>query len=137
MLRCRRMNKFSLEIDDTLPSCFGSAISTTEVAGTTSTFTALKDPGFEKVRAGFAIALHMHQPLIPAGGSSNRVISNLQFMQEHPEMPDAHNASAFLSCYRRMGDFIPQLVAEGKSPRVMLDYSGCLLHGLQQMGITM
>jgi len=50
--------------------------------------------------------------------------ANLRFMLEHPEMPDAHNASAFLDCYRRMGEFIPQLVAEGKSPRIMLDYSG-------------
>ena len=27
-----------------------------------------------------------------------------------------------------------KLVAQGKSPRVMLDYSGCLLHGLRAMG---
>ena len=45
-------------------------------------------------------------------------------MFEHPEVPDAHNASVFLWCYKRMGEFIPQLVDEGKSPRVMLDYSG-------------
>ena len=83
----------------------------------------------------FGIALHMHQPLIPAGRSpGHSIISNLQFMLEHPEIPDSHNATAFLDCYRRLGTFIPQLLAEGKSPRVMLDYSGCLLHGLQQMG---
>ena len=34
-----------------------------------------------------------------------------------------------------MGEFIPQLVGEGKQPRVMLDYSGTLLWGLQQMGL--
>ena len=33
-----------------------------------------------------------------------------------------------------MGDFIPELVANGCSPRIMLDYSGNLLWGLQQMG---
>ena len=33
-----------------------------------------------------------------------------------------------------MGEFIPQLVDDGKQPRVMLEYSGTLLHGLQQMG---
>jgi hypothetical protein len=33
-----------------------------------------------------------------------------------------------------MGEFIPQLIHEGKSPRVMLEYSGTLLHGLRQMG---
>jgi hypothetical protein len=93
---------------------------------------------FGRIRAGFAIALHMHQPLIPAGAGvdahSAEVISNLRHMAEHPEVPDAHNWSAFLNCYKRMGEFIPQLVAEGKEPRVMLDYSGCLLHGLRQMG---
>jgi hypothetical protein len=92
---------------------------------------------FSRIRAGFAIALHMHQPLIPAGGGDPRtadVISNLRHMAEHPEVPDAHNWSAFLNCYRRMGDLLPELVREGKEPRVMLDYSGCLLHGLRQMG---
>jgi len=34
-----------------------------------------------------------------------------------------------------MGEFIPQLVHEGKRPRVMLDYSGCLLYGLRTMGL--
>jgi hypothetical protein len=89
------------------------------------------------IRSAFAIALHMHQPLIPAGGGDLRsaaIISNLKFMMEHPEVPDAHNAWAFLGCYKRMGEFIPQLVREGRQPRVMLDYSGCLLHGLTEMG---
>jgi hypothetical protein len=35
-----------------------------------------------------------------------------------------------------MGAFIPDLVKAGSQPRVMLDYSGCLLHGLYQMGLT-
>lgn len=90
------------------------------------------------VRAAFAVALHMHQPLIPAGGGGDlraaELISNMRYMFEHPEEKDAHNAPSFLDCYRRMGTFIPQLVAEGGRPRVMLDYSGCLLHGLRQMG---
>jgi hypothetical protein len=92
---------------------------------------------FADVRSAFAIALHMHQPLIPAGGSdlhNAAVISNLQFMLEHPEVKDAHNAPAFLDCYGRMGQLIPQLLTEGLQPRVMLDYSGCLLHGLRRMG---
>ena len=33
-----------------------------------------------------------------------------------------------------MGEFIPQLVDEGAQPRVMLEYSGTLLHGLREMG---
>ena len=33
-----------------------------------------------------------------------------------------------------MGDIIPELVREGRNPRVMLDYSGELLYGLRKMG---
>jgi hypothetical protein len=87
----------------------------------------------ENVRAGFACALHMHQPTIPAG-SNGELISNLQYMFEHPGEGDNHNAGVFAWCYSRMGDFIPQLVAEGCNPRIMLDYSGNLLWGFQQMG---
>ena len=35
-----------------------------------------------------------------------------------------------------MGEFIPQLVREGKQPRVMLEYSGTLLYGLREMGLA-
>ena len=34
-----------------------------------------------------------------------------------------------------MGEFIGQLLGEGRQPRVMLDYSGTLLHGMRQMGL--
>jgi hypothetical protein len=34
-----------------------------------------------------------------------------------------------------MGEFIPKLIKDGKQPRVMLDYSGCLLHGMLKMGL--
>jgi hypothetical protein len=91
----------------------------------------------ERVGSAFAIALHMHQPLIPAGGEdlrTARIISNLQYLFDHPEVKDSHNASVFVWCYQRMGQIIPELVAQGFQPRVMLDYSGCLLHGLRQMG---
>jgi hypothetical protein len=91
----------------------------------------------EKAQSAFAIALHMHQPMIPAGAGDLQhaaIISNLQHMLDHPEMKDAHNATSFIECYRRMSEFVPQLISEGKTPRVMLDYSGCLLHGLQLMG---
>jgi len=91
----------------------------------------------ELPRAAFGVALHMHQPLIPAGSGELRsapVISNLRYMLEHPEEKDAHNAPVFMECYARMGEMIRELVAEGVRPRVMLDYSGCLLHGLLEMG---
>src|SRR3989304_4058869 len=93
---------------------------------------------FGTVRSCFASALHMHQPLIPAGGDqiqSAAIISNLQHMMEHPDVGDNHNATAFQWCYKRMGEFIPQLVANGAQPRIMLEYSGCLLHGLRRMGL--
>jgi hypothetical protein len=80
----------------------------------------------------------MHQPMIPAGGDdlrTARIISNLQHMMENPSSGDNHNATVFHQCYKRMGEFIPKLVAEGKRPRIMLDYSGCLLWGMAKMGL--
>jgi len=94
---------------------------------------------FGKIRSAFSSALHMHQPLIPAGGSdlgTAQVIGNLQHMMEHQNIGDNHNAPVFLWCYKRMGEFIPQLVSEGKEPRIMLEYSGTLFHGLRKMGAT-
>jgi hypothetical protein len=94
---------------------------------------------FGRIHSAFANALHMHQPLIPAGGSNLRtaaVISNLKYMFDHPDIGDNHNAPVFRWCYKRMGEFIPQLVHEGTpQPRIMLEYSGCLLHGLCTMGL--
>ena len=87
----------------------------------------------EQLRSGFACALHMHQPTIPAG-VNGELISHLQYMVEHPGEGDNHNAEAFAHCYRRLADIIPQLIAEGANPRIMLDYSGNLLWGFQQMG---
>ncbi|MDJ0620476.1 MAG: glycosyl hydrolase family 57 [Calothrix sp. MO_192.B10] len=87
----------------------------------------------EDITAGFACALHMHQPTIPAG-ANGELISNLQHMFNNPSDGDNHNAAVFANCYSRMGDFIPQLISEGCNPRIMLDYSGNLLWGLHQMG---
>lgn len=87
----------------------------------------------EQIRSGFACALHMHQPTIPAG-ANGELISHLQYMVEHPGEGDNHNAEAFAHCYRRLAEIIPQLLAEGANPRIMLDYSGNLLWGFQQMG---
>lgn len=87
----------------------------------------------EHISAGFACALHMHQPTIPAG-ASGELICNLQHMFEHSGEGDNHNAGVFAWCYSRMGDFIPELVGNGCNPRIMLDYSGNLLWGLRQMG---
>jgi hypothetical protein len=93
---------------------------------------------FGRINSAFAIALHMHQPLIPAGGSDLRtaeIISNLKYMMDNQGIGDNHNAPVFVWCYKRMGELIPQLVEEGKQPRAMLEYSGTLLHGMRQMGL--
>ena len=46
----------------------------------------------------------------------------------------AHNAEPFAHCYQRLAEIIPQLIGEGCNPRIMLDYSGNLLWGVEQMG---
>ena len=92
---------------------------------------------FGRIRSACAIALHMHQPLTPTGGDdlpTAALIGNLQYMAEHPDVGDNHNAPVFRHCYARMGEFLPQLIREGRAPRVMLEYSGTLLHGLRVMG---
>jgi hypothetical protein len=90
----------------------------------------------ERVRAAFAIGLHMHQPLILDGGdlTTARMIRNLQYMIENQQIHGNHDAPVFSQCYGRTADFVRELVDLGRRPRVMLDYSGCLLFGLRQMG---
>ncbi len=100
-------------------------------------FATADTAGFGSIESAFAIALHMHQPLIPAGGGelrTARTIGNLAWMMANPGIGDNHNAPVFLWCYKRMAQFVPQLLQEGFQPRVMLEYSGTLLHGLRQMG---
>ena len=55
-------------------------------------------------------------------------------MMERQHVHGNHDAPVFAQCYSRTADFIRELVDAGKHPRVMLDYSGCLLFGLRQMG---
>lgn len=96
----------------------------------------------KNIQSCFGIALHMHQPTIPAYAEASagkpacspNLISNLQFMMEHRNIGDNHNAPVFLECYSRMSDIIRELVDSSHNPRIMLDYSGNLLWGLEQMG---
>ena len=125
---------------DSLPDLSGSEerVATAVSDGHTAPVYAGRTPfRLSDVDSACAVALHMHQPLIPAGGGDLRhadIISNLQWMLDHQGEGDNHNAPVFRWCYARMGEFIPQLLAEGHRPRVMLDYSGTLLHGLRRMG---
>jgi len=123
---------------ETLPELMSEAtIETAVSARRGAAFLPESRINFGHIRGVAAIGLHMHQPLIPAGGNDLRtaaIIGNLQYMMEHQDIGDNHNAPVFLWCYKRMGEFVPQLIGEGKEPRVMLDYSGTLLYGLRQMG---
>jgi len=128
------------EYIDGLPNISGAEIELDKAISKASgkpVFLPESSVDFGRVRSACAIALHMHQPLIPGGGDDLRtagIISNLQYMMEHQGIGDNHNAPVFAWCYKRMGELVPQLVREGKSPRVMLEYSGTLLHGLRKMG---
>jgi hypothetical protein len=127
------------EYIDGLPNICGSEELLSEArAGSGPFYLPGSGIDFANTNSAFAIALHMHQPLIPVGGDilqTAGVISNLKHMMDHSEIGDNHNARVFHWCYKRIGGFIPLLTREGKRPRVMLDYSGCLLHGLRQMGL--
>ncbi len=128
------------DFDDGLPPfCGAEAMVARTIADHADTPVTLNESpiDFGRVRSACAVALHMHQPLVPAGGDDLRtaaMIGNLQYMMEHQGIGDNHNAPVFLRCYGRMGDILAQLLAEGSEPRVMLEYSGTLLHGLRQMG---
>ncbi|MBD0261184.1 MAG: glycosyl hydrolase family 57 [Tolypothrix sp. Co-bin9] len=122
------------EIIDGLPNISGWETEVLDVVNRDApVFLPTTNLRLEDITATFAIALHMHQPTIPAGHDGG-FISNLQHMFEHPNQGDNHNAAPFAYCYSRMGDFIPELVSQGCNPRIMLDYSGNLLWGLRQMG---
>jgi len=124
-----------LEYVDGLPNLCGSEplIEAAVAAGRDRLVFGAQTPvDISVIDSAFAVALHMHQPLIPAGGPDPRtaaIISNLQWMLEHPDLGDNHNAPVFHWCYQRMGELLPRLLADGSQPRIMLDYSGTLLHG--------
>jgi hypothetical protein len=93
----------------------------------------------EQLQSACAVALHMHQPLLPGGDEEltrARLIGNLEYMREHPGEPDAHNHVAFHGCYRRPGEILPELLEAGHQPRLMLEYSGTLFEGLRRMGVS-
>ena len=57
-------------------------------------------------------------------------------MLESPSDGDRYNARMYHQCYRRIGELVRTSMDAGWSPRVMLDYSGTLLHGLARMGLV-
>lgn len=121
-----------------LPNICGNEILVKKHTGLSKNiYSNISNIKFGNIQSGFGVALHMHQPTIPASGSDIRtakLISNLQYMLEHQDAHDNHNAVVFLRCYSRISDFIRELASNKYNPRVMLDYSGNLLWGLAQMG---
>lgn len=126
-----------------LPNICGSEAAVEDVVRESrdkSAFRADSHSDFAGIRSATAIALHMHQPLIPAGGADLQaaaIISNLRQMMGSGSDEQRHNADIFRWCYKRMGEFIPQLVGEGREPRVMLDYSGTLLWDCGKWSLAM
>jgi hypothetical protein len=120
------------------PVITGSDEETRRLAGhAKNAYGSISNIDWANTQSAFGIALHMHQPSIPASSGDVRsanLISNLQYMLEHQGEGDNHNASTFLWCYSRISDLVRNHVAAGRNPRVMLDYSGNLLWGLKQMG---
>src|SRR5688572_20747352 len=108
------------EIVDGLPNISGQDRTVEEVTSQQRPVYLNETPlKLDKLQAVCAIALHMQQPLIPAGGGdikSADTISNLDAMFRDPGTGDNHNASVFADCYGRMGDIIPELVSQGKHP---------------------
>jgi len=93
---------------------------------------------FNNIKSACAVALHMHQPLVPAGGDhlpTAEMISNLKYMWDNQGIGDNHNAPVFHWCYKRIAKFVTDLMNDGKQPRVMLEYSGTLFHGLRHMDL--
>jgi hypothetical protein len=90
----------------------------------------------DRLQAVFAVALHMHQPLVPFGHDlrTAELISNLEAMTRSGKDENVYNANIFADCYGRIGTILGELVHQGRSPRILLDYSGQLLYGLRKMG---
>src|SRR6516162_4106686 len=116
------------EIVDGLPNISGAEAQVQEITRSRQpVYLNETNLRLDRLRAVFALALHMQQPLIPAGGSDLRtadLISNLDYMMRNPGVGDNHNAAVFADCYGRMGDIIRDLIGRGANPRIMFDYSG-------------
>ncbi|MEL6463257.1 MAG: glycosyl hydrolase family 57, partial [Cyanobacteria bacterium J06621_15] len=82
-----------------LPNISGSEKQVLEIVNHNSpVFLPNTNLKLEDITATFAVALHMHQPTIPAG-ANGEYISHLQYMFEHQGEGDNHNAGPFANCY--------------------------------------
>ena len=94
------------------------------------------DADTQRAASTFAVALHMHQPILAGGDLHARAGHQQPGVDDGPSGHRRQPQCAGMRWYyKRMGEFIRQLPGEGRQPRVMLDYSGTLLHGMRQMGL--
>ena len=132
------MTELPAYVDD-VPNICGSEELIASAMSRKRTFLRAGGIDWDNIKSAYAIALHMHQPIVPNPDqelSTAEEIGYLQYMMEHPDVGDNHNARVFHWCYKRMGEFIPELLSRGKEPRCMFDYSGTLLHGMYKMGLS-
>ena len=128
------MNSFNNMKDKDLPPICGDEFAINKIVNMEKVNRHLRNKrNLGNIKSGFACALHMHQPTIPAG-VNGALISHLQYMFEHTSEGDNHNAEPFAQCYKRLAEIIPSLINAGYEPKIMLDYSGNLLWGIEQMG---
>jgi len=81
------------EIIDGLPNICGFDEQVIKSAESNkAVFKPATNVSLDNIQSAFVIALHMHQPTIPAGGgelSTAALIGNLQHMFDHPNVGDS------------------------------------------------
>lgn len=79
--------------------------------------------------------LHMHQPPVWRGedGGEKLVGNLLKMITGPPNSEESWNGRIFARAYKNPARHVLQLAAEGLSPRIILDFSGCLLKELWEL----
>jgi hypothetical protein len=75
--------------------------------------------------------LHMHQPMVFA--KNNEIMGNLERMLSSDDSKDRWDGRLMARAYRNPAFWVRKLEAEGKHPRVAVDFSGILLESLEKM----
>ncbi len=75
--------------------------------------------------------LHMHQPMVFNG--NDEIIGNLENMLSSDDSRDQWDGRLMARAYRNPAFWVRNLEAEGKHPRVAVDFSGILLESLGKM----
>lgn len=75
--------------------------------------------------------LHMHQPMVFT--EDNQIIGNLERLLSSDDSRDQWDGRLMARAYRNPAFWVRSLEAEGKHPRVAVDFSGILLENLKKM----